>query len=492
MISEFELVHNDTTVREILAIINQSRIKLCVLVDKDGRLQRTIVDGDIRRALLSGASLDSLACEFPPKEAVSLPVDAAHEDISDLFAQNHFISAIVLVDAHHKPVGLVPRDTVAGGVLLSPPHMGKSEQIYVNRAFEDNWIAPAGPNLNLFESALQKASGRAHALALSSGTAALHLALRVLNISEGDLVYVSDLTFAASIQPIFYEKARPVLIDSDMKSWNMSPEALERRLQKDAARGCLPKAVIVVHIYGQSADMDAILAVTERFGVPVIEDAAESLGATYKGKPSGSHGLLSTYSFNGNKIITTSGGGALVSDREDLIKKARMLATQGRDEAEHYQHSHVAYNYRMSNILAGVGLGQLELLDNRVDSRREIFLAYQEGLSDIPGISFQPELPECRGNRWLTVVTLDPDIIPFHPYQLLYELRRNMIECRPAWKPMHMQPLCQTCAFEPHARTEMVSSKLFLQSLCLPSGSMLEKEQQQGIINCVRNFLRGQ
>ncbi|HDZ39945.1 MAG TPA: DegT/DnrJ/EryC1/StrS family aminotransferase [Marinobacter sp.] len=376
-------------------------------------------------------------------------------------------------------------------ILLSPPHMGLSESNYVRKAFDDNWIAPAGPNLNAFEVALREASGRAHTLALSSGTAALHLALRVLGVGVGDAVYVSDLTFAATLQPVLYQNALPVLIDSEPQSWNMSPVALERRLARDATNGCLPKALIVVHLYGQSADMGAILALTEQYGVPIIEDAAESLGASYGNRPSGAHGLLSAYSFNGNKIITTSSGGALVSDREDLIERARMLSTQGRDPAEHYQHSHIAYNYRMSNVLAGIGLGQLELLQDRVARRCTIFETYRAGLDDIRGISFQDELADSRGNRWLTVITLDPDLISRHPYQLLRELRSKGIESRPAWKPMHMQPICAGYGFEPHSHTDVVSSRLFFQSLCLPSGSTLSDEQQQRVIACVREFAKG-
>ncbi|MFT7493381.1 MAG: dTDP-4-amino-4,6-dideoxygalactose transaminase [Alteromonas macleodii] len=488
---KIQIAHPYTTIRAMMAIIDQAPVKICVLVDAEGRLERTVVDGDIRRALLAEVSLDSPASELPAQDVVSRPAEIPHDELLIAFADNPSINAIVLTDESRRPIGLVPRGEVFSGILLSPPHIGDSEQSYVRKAFEENWIAPAGPNLNAFEAALRTASGRAHTLALNSGTAALHLALRVLRVSAGDLVYVSDLTFAATLQPILYENACPVLIDSEPKNWNMSPDALERRLERDAANGCLPKAVIVVHLYGQSADMDAILALTERYGVPVIEDAAESIGACYGNRPSGSHGLLSAYSFNGNKIITTSGGGALVSDREDLIEQARMLSTQGRDPAEHYQHSHVAYNYRMSNVLAGIGLGQLEKLKERVARRREIFDTYWLGLGDIPGISFQAEPDGSRGNRWLTVISLDPNQVSRHPYQLLRELRSNGIESRPAWKPMHMQPICASCPFEPHSDTEIVSSRLFLQSLCLPSGSMLDGDQQQRIITCVRNFTKG-
>jgi len=491
MTIETNIVHPDTTIRALMATIEAAPVKLCVLVDNTGRLLRTVVDGDIRRALLAGASLDSPASTLPAQDTFCRPTDTPRPDLIAALIENPSISAIVLVDADHRPTGLIARNEALSGILLSPPHLGQSESAYVRKAFDDNWIAPAGPNLNAFEVALRGASGRAHTLALSSGTAALHLALRVLGVGAGDPVYVSDLTFAATVQPVLYQNARPVLIDSEPKSWNMSPAALERRLEKDAAAGCLPKALIVVHLYGQSADMGAILALSERYGVPVIEDAAESLGASYGNRPSGAHGLLSAYSFNGNKIITTSGGGALVSDRGDLIERARMLSTQGRDPAEHYQHSHVAYNYRMSNVLAGIGLGQLELLADRVARRREIFETYKAGLSDIPGLSFQDEPKSSRGNRWLSVISLDPDQIARHPYQLLRELRHEGIESRPAWKPMHMQPICAGCVFEPHSATEIVSSRLFLQSLCLPSGTTLGDDQQQRIIACVRNFTKG-
>lgn len=488
---DFHIVQQDTPIRSLMAKLDAAPIKLCVVVDNAGHLIRTVVDGDIRRALLAGASLDSPASVLPTRNAVSCPAETPHAELLAVFTDNPSINVVVLTDSHGRPTRLVPRSEAQEGILLSPPHIGEAESAYVRRAFNDNWIAPAGPNLDAFETALQDASGRAHTLALSSGTAAIHLALRVLGVSSNDSIYVSDLTFAASLQPILYQNARPVLIDSEPHSWNMSPAALQRRLVRDAAAGCLPRAVIVVHLYGQSADLGAILELTERYGVPVIEDAAESLGASYGNRPSGCHGLLAAYSFNGNKIITTSGGGALVSDRSDLIQRARMLSTQGRDLAEHYQHSHVAYNYRMSNVLAGIGLGQLELLSARVARRREIFENYRAGLSDIPGIAFQGEVSGSKGNRWLSVISLDPDKIARHSYQLLRDLRGDGVESRPAWKPMHMQPLCASCEFEPHSHSEVVSSRLFLQSLCLPSGSMLSEDQQQRIITRIRDFTKG-
>lgn len=491
MITELTIVTSDTSIRDLMAALETAKVKLCVQVDEAGRLRRTIVDGDIRRALLNGLSLQSTASALPAQKSICLPADADNDEIVRVFEQNPTINAIVTVDADNRPAAIIPRSAFLTSILLSPPHMGESESVYVRKAFEDNWIAPAGPNLNAFETALKAASGRPHTLALSSGTAALHLALRVLGIGTGDRVYISDLTFAASLQPVLYQNAQSVLIDSEPESWNMSPAALKRRLEKDAAAGQLPKAIVVVHVYGQSADMGAILDIADHYGVPVVEDAAESLGTTYGNRPSGSHGLLAAYSFNGNKIITTSGGGALVSAREDLIERARMLSMQGRDPAEHYQHSTIAYNYRMSNVLAGIGIGQLQQLPSRVARRREIFETYCQGLGDIPGVGFQGEPHGSKGNRWLTVIALDPDCIARHPYQLLRQFRLDGIESRPAWKPMHMQPLCAGCDFEPHSETDVISSHLFLQSLCLPSGSMLSAEQQQRVILRVRDFTIG-
>jgi pyridoxal phosphate-dependent aminotransferase EpsN len=373
--------------------------------------------------------------------------------------------------------------------LMSPPHLGLREMEFVRAAFEDNWIAPVGPNLVRLEERLAQLAERQHGLAVCSGTAALHLALRSLRIGPGDRVYLSDLTFAATLQPVLYERAVPVLIDSEPHSWNMSPAALARKLAADAERDALPRAILLVHIYGQPADLSAICRIADRYGVPIIEDAAESLGASYANRPSGSHGLLAAYSFNGNKIITTSGGGALVGDDAGLIDYARYLATQGRDPLEHYQHREVAYNYRMSNVLAGIGVGQLELLGERVATRQAIYRRYRDGLADIPGIGFQEDLPRAIGNRWLTVATFDPDMIDLHPYQIMRELRQSGIETRPGWKPMHMQPLCAGFEFEPHEANMTVSPRLFLQSLCLPSGSSLPATEQDRVIGKIRKII---
>jgi pyridoxal phosphate-dependent aminotransferase EpsN len=269
----------------------------------------------------------------------------------------------------------------------------------------------------------------------------------------------------------------------------MSPAALAAQLAADAAAGTLPRAIIVVHLYGQSADMAALGALAARYGVPVVEDAAESLGARYDGRPSGAHGTLAAYSFNGNKIITTSGGGALVGDDPALIARARHLATQGRDDALHYQHADIAYNYRLSNVLAGIGCGQLELLADRVAARRAIHARYRQGLADVPGIAFQEEAQGGEGNRWLTAITLHPDHIPIHPYQVIRGLQSAGIEARPGWKPMHMQPLCAGLAYRTHAPDEDVSARLFLQSLCLPSGSALAPAAQDRVIARLRHLI---
>ncbi len=458
------------------------------MVDDAGRVLRTVTDGDIRRGLIAGLTLNDHVSMLHGTPPVTMPEGTGKQElIAELEDKN--IDVIVLTDEGGRPTGLADRLSLTRTLFLSPPHMGDTEAGYVKLAFDENFLAPAGSNLVEFERALCKVSGRSHALAVSSGTAGLHLALRVLDIGPGDRVYVSDLTFVATVQPVLYERATPVLIDAEPLSWNMSPQALGRALERDAKAGQLPRAIVVVHLYGQPADMAAIMALAGKYDVPVIEDAAESLGASVGNLASGAHGLMSVYSFNGNKIITTSGGGALVSDDAGLIRRAQKLATQGRDPAEHYQHSEIAYNYRMSNVLAGIGRGQLEVLAERVAARRDIHTRYVAGLGDIPGVSFQSELPGTRGNRWLTVISVDPDKVPVHAYQLMRALRASGIETRPAWKPMQMQPLLRGAAFEPHSDTRAVGPALFLRTPCLPSGSAMTSRQQDGVIASVRDVL---
>ncbi|MBO0602536.1 aminotransferase class I/II-fold pyridoxal phosphate-dependent enzyme [Sporosarcina sp. E16_3] len=374
-------------------------------------------------------------------------------------------------------------------ILLSSPHMSGNEQKYINEAFETNWIAPLGPNVNAFEKELAEYAGTAGAAATSSGTAAIHLALDLVGVKRGDRVFCASLTFVASANPILYLGAEPVFIDSEEETWNMSPVALKRALEELNSVEKLPKAVIVVNLYGHSAKMDELMAICDEYGVPVIEDAAESLGSLYKGKKSGSFGQFGVYSFNGNKIITTSGGGMLVSNDVDALAQSRFLATQARDTAPHYQHSVVGYNYRMSNILAGVGRGQLEVLDDRVKAKRDVFDRYVEALGDIEGVHFMPELEDTFSNRWLTTLTLDPDKVSITPYALIDVLEAENIEARPVWKPLHMQPLFEDCKFYAHAQETIVSERLFAEGLCLPSGSNMTVEEQERVIILLKKHL---
>ncbi|MBP1949059.1 pyridoxal phosphate-dependent aminotransferase EpsN [Virgibacillus litoralis] len=373
-------------------------------------------------------------------------------------------------------------------INLSLPHMSGREQQYINEAFETNWIAPLGPNVDAFEKEITEKVGVKDAAAVSSGTAAIHLALSLLNVTKDDYVFCSTFTFVASANPILYQGANPVFIDSEPESWNMSPQALERAMQEASLAGRLPKAVIVVNLYGQSSKMDELLEICDAYDVPIIEDAAESLGTTYKGKASGTFGKFGVYSFNGNKIITTSGGGMLISNDTEAIKRARFLASQARDQAPHYQHSMVGFNYRMSNILAGVGRTQLQVLDDRVSARRSIYEIYYQGLANLPGITFMPELEETRMNRWLTTLTLNEEESGVTVKQLLTALNNENIEARPVWKPLHMQPLFKESSYYPHQGNEHVAERLFTTGICLPSGSNLTVDDQQRVIRCIRDL----
>jgi len=368
--------------------------------------------------------------------------------------------------------------------------MSGNEQKYINEAFETNWIAPLGPNVNAFEKEMAAYAESADAAVLSSGTAAIHLALELLGVEHEDTVFCSSLTFVASANPILYLGAVPVFIDSEEETWNMSPDALKHAFEEAQADGKLPKAVIVVNLYGQSAKMDELMAICDSYGVPVIEDAAESLGSSYKGKKSGTFGKFGVYSFNGNKIITTSGGGMLISDDVDALAKSRFLATQARDAAPHYQHSVVGYNYRMSNILAGVGRAQLEVLDERVKARRDVFDRYVGALGGIDGVRFMPELEGTYSNRWLTALTLDPDKVRITPYALMDALEAENIEARPVWKPLHLQPLFEDCKFYSHAEETIVSERLFAEGLCLPSGSNMTVVEQEKVIDLIKKELK--
>ena len=375
-------------------------------------------------------------------------------------------------------------ETILPPILLSPPHLSGEEIELVSAAFASNWIAPAGPDLDAFEEEVAAKVGVAAAAGLSSGTAALHLALLTLGVEAGDEVFCSTFTFAAPANAIRYCGAMPVFIDSSPDTWNIDPGLLEQEMRAAASRGKLPKAVIVVDLYGQCADYDPIVTCCREYGVPVIADAAESLGASYKGRAAGSLGDISVFSFNGNKIITCSGGGSLLSDNTEYVETARFLATQARDPAPHYEHSRIGHNYRLSNLLAAVGRAQLRVLDERVAARRCNMEFYRARLGSVDGIRFAPAAPYGGSNAWLTCILIDEEDFGAAPETIRKHLATRRIEARPLWKPMHLQPV-----FRHHRCVGgQVSSGLFARGLCLPSGSSLSdsdlRRVVEGVLEC--------
>lgn len=354
-------------------------------------------------------------------------------------------------------------------IFLSPPHLTGLERAYVDEAFESNWIAPLGPQVDAFEHEFSALHDNQPSLAVSSGTAALHLALITAGVQNGDEVFVSSLTFAGSVFPISYVGAVPVFVDSEEHSWNMDPALVEDALKARARKGTLPKALVPVHLYGQSSDMDALSTLCDKYGVTLIEDAAEALGGSYKGAAFGSKAHSAIFSFNGNKVVTTSGGGMLISRDPSVITRARKLATQAREPVVHYEHTEIGYNYRMSNVLAAIGRAQLADLPRRVEARRNIFRRYRSNLSSVPGIDFMPEASWGHHTRWLTCLTIDKDKFGADPEHIRLALDKENIESRPLWKPMHLQPVFAKCESIGGA----VSQRLFENGLCLPSGSNL-------------------
>jgi dTDP-4-amino-4,6-dideoxygalactose transaminase len=363
-------------------------------------------------------------------------------------------------------------------IYLSSPHMSDEgyEMRYIQEAFDTNWIAPLGKNVNEFENELAVKVGIKSAAALSSGTAAIHLALKAAGVSAGDIVFCPSLTFSATANPIIYQNAIPVFIDSDYETWNMSPVALEQAFEKYS-----PKAVLVVHLYGLSADMDKITAICKKYNVPLIEDAAESLGTLYRGKHTGTFGEYGIFSFNGNKIITTSGGGMLVSNNEEKIVKARYWATQSRDQARHYQHSELGFNYRMSNVVAGIGRGQLMVLDQRIEKKRQIFEFYKKELSNLDGVKFMPINDWAETNYWLSCMTLSSKV---KPLDIMEALEKENIESRPIWKPMHLQPFFAKYDYI----GEDVSEKLFDNGVCLPSDTKMTERDLYRVVNIIKGL----
>jgi dTDP-4-amino-4,6-dideoxygalactose transaminase len=374
-------------------------------------------------------------------------------------------------------------------IWLSSPHMGGNEMKYVQEAYDTNWIAPLGPNVNEFENDLSRYTGAEHAAALSAGTGAIHLALIMLGVKQGDEVICSSFTFSATTNPIVYQGAFPVFVDSEEDTWNMDPVLLEKAIEDRIANDKKPKAILVVHLYGMPAKMDAIMTVANKYDIPVVEDAAEALGSTYKGKSLGTYGLMGVLSFNGNKIITTSGGGSLISDNKEYIENARFLATQARDDAPHYQHSNIGYNYRMSNIVAGIGRGQMEVLDERVAQRRANHDFYMNNLNGIAGITvFTEPSEDYFSNHWLSCILVDPSKTKNRTTRedIRLAMLEENIETRPLWKPMHMQPI-----FEKYPKyVNGTSEKLFDIGLCLPSGSNMTDEDRERVLEVFNNLFK--
>lgn len=356
------------------------------------------------------------------------------------------------------------------------------EQKYVKEAFDTNWIAPLGENVNKFEEELANYVGIKNAAALSAGTAAIHMAFKALDVKKDDIVFCSDLTFSATVNPIIYQNATPVFIDSEKETWNMDPKALEKAFEKYKN----PKAVIVVHLYGTPAKIEEIKEICDKHNVPLVEDAAESLGAIYKNKQTGTFGKYGVYSFNGNKIITTSGGGMLVSDDQKSIEKVRFWSTQSREKARHYEHKEIGYNYRMSNIVAGIGRGQLKVLDKRIEQKTNIYYNYKEGFKNIKEIEMQPIPNNTKPNHWLSVITLKENS-KIKPLEIMEALEKENIESRPVWKPMHMQPVFKAYDFI-KVSDKPISEELFEKGVCLPSDTKMTNEEQEVVINIIKKL----
>ncbi|CAM3027231.1 aminotransferase class I/II-fold pyridoxal phosphate-dependent enzyme [Legionella worsleiensis] len=482
-------VNKQFSLKMALTKLDETGQGVLFLVDSDDKFIRTITDGDIRRLLLKECTLESTLEQLSAHSSKSLPASATIQDAYHLmteFALDH----IPVLDENNKPVRLIHRRELSSNILLSSPHIGEHEQQYVQEAFATNWVAPLGPNVDSFEKEVADYINVKSAVALSSGTAAIHLALVLLGVGPGDEVFASSFTFVATVNPILYQGATPVFIDSDLDSWNMSPIALARALKESKEKNKLPKAVVIVNLYGQSANYEALCQICNEYGVPIVEDAAESLGATYNGKHSGTFGKLGVFSFNGNKIITTSGGGMLVSDDESLIERARFLATQARDPAPHYEHSVVGYNYRMSNVLAGIGRGQLKVLEKRVHSRRAVFNQYKKAFESLPFIEMMPEIKNGFTTRWLSTMIIKSDLCGIRPEMVIEQLKNYNIEARRTWKPMHRQPLFAGTAYYPHDEQFSVSDYLFDQGICLPSGSNLSSRDIDRVIHCLNDIFK--
>jgi len=481
------VISGDVSIRDAMAKLDAGAEGLLLLTDVSGKLMRTVSDGDIRRLLLDGCSIqDSLTRHLPAKEPVVAYDGTNAIDLLSLLNE-YVINHVPIIDDEGCLLDLVRRIDLDSQIYLSSPHLGEYERKYVDEALDTNWVAPLGPNVDAFETEMAEyLESDYQAAALSSGTAAIHLSLVLAGIGQGDYVLCSSLTFVASANPILYQGAVPVFIDSDKTSWNISPDSIDLAMLDLSSKGIKPKAIVIVNLYGNSADFEPIKRVCEKWNLIVIEDAAESLGADYQGQKSGTFGDFGIFSFNGNKIITTSGGGMLVSRNPEHIQRAKFLATQARDARPYYYHTSIGYNYRMSNVLAGIGRGQLKVLDERVRRRREIHAIYQEALAEYTFIDWIQESENANSNRWLTAISINaPD---YDADKIVATLSAEKIEARHVWRPMHMQPLFDNTPYYSHEDQD-VAGKLFATGLCLPSGSNMSESQHEWVIRCLKREL---
>lgn len=484
-------VYCHDTLRAVLEKINLNSKGAVAVVDDKQSLLGLVTDGDIRRALLHDLSMNNQVTDiYQWDKFLSVDENVSYQDILALMDEKK-IDQVALTDSQGRAIDLVHRRHISP-ILLSSPHLGDKEIEYVNKAFESNWIAPVGPNIDAFEKAICQYTGCRYAAALVSGTAALHVSLIALGVKARDIVLCSTLTFVASANAIAYTQATPVFIDSEPETWNMSPVALEKALTDYERRGIKPRAIMVVSLYGQPAKMAELMHLSIKFDVPIVEDAAESLGSFYQGRASGTFGRLGVYSFNGNKIITTSGGGMVVSNDKVLIDRIKFLSTQAKDDAPFYEHSQVGYNYKMSNVLAGIGRGQIKVLDDRVNARRAVFKRYDDALAHRGPILFAPELSNTRSNRWLSCLLLDPSKTSLTPADIIHKMAKKSIEIRHIWKPMHLQPLYKNNEYYTHYEGSSYADYLFQYGICLPSGSNLSTNEQDRVIQALSSVFDSQ
>ena len=474
------IVSLQCSLMKALDILNSSEYLILLIVDSNGKLVRTISDGDIRRFILEKGNLEVNISEFSKKNPIVVAADVPETKVLKLMTRNG-INHIPIINKAGEPIGIHTKKDLDTNILLSTPHIGTYEEGFVKQAFDSNWIAPIGPNVDALETEISDYVGGSYVAVVNSGTSAIHLSLILLNVSQGDFVFCQSWTFVASVNPVLYQGATPVFIDSEPETWNISPIALRKALEHYKKKNALPKAIIVVHLYGNSVSMNEIMSISDEYNVPIIEDAAESIGSLYRGKHTGTLGKFGIYSFNGNKIITTSGGGALISKDKKLIDRARFLSTQAKDSSPHYEHSEVGYNYRMSNVLAGIGRGQLKVLNDRINSRRRVLEKYKNGLKSIDSIEWIPDVEGDYSNSWLSVLSINPNKTNITASMLIGSLLKDKIEARHVWKPMHQQKLFSKSQYYMEGKKSFCDY-LFETGVCLPSSSNMRSDQQDFVI----------